>query len=209
MIVRVTGVVAEVTDGSVIIERDGLAHEILVPTYAVVELAPRHGQAITLHTLEFFEGNQVSGNLVPRMLGFTRLEDREFFQRFINVKGIGPRKALKALAEPTARIAGWIEAGESKALAKLPGIGQRGAELIIASLKGKLEDLALLTGAAPREAVLLNEAQMDALKVLVAWGDSRADAERWLAKAAAAANGKLDSADEWVRAAYRVKSGTT
>ncbi|UCC30574.1 MAG: hypothetical protein JSU86_20550, partial [Phycisphaerales bacterium] len=120
---------------------------------------------------------------------------------------IGPRKALKALGQPVRRIATWIESGDAKALAHLPGIGSRAAELIVASLKGKMDDLAL-PAAEPKEAKTgrLSQAQRDALEVLVAWGDTRGDAERWLERAAQL-NPDVQMPDEWVRAAYRVKTG--
>ena len=44
------------------------------------------------------------------------------------------------------------------------------------------------------------------VEVLVAWGDPRGEAERWLSRAAQLRPG-LDSADEWVRVAYRIKTG--
>jgi len=130
-----------------------------------------------------------------------------FFKRFVGVKGIGPRKALKALSGPVGRIASWIEEGDGKALSGLPGIGSRAAELIVASLKGKMADLALPGRAtAPSEEAALTQAQRDALEILVAWGDPRGDAERWLQRAAQV-HPELESPDEWVRVAYRVKSG--
>lgn len=207
MIVRLTGTLIEVTEESVVLDRDGVAREVLVPQFAVSELAAYRGQVVTLHTMEFYEGNHASGSLVPRMLGFLHPEDRDFFRRFVAVKGIGPRKALKALGQPVRRIATWIESGDAKALAHLPGIGSRAAELIVASLKGKMDDLAL-PAAEPKEAKTgrLSQAQRDALEILVAWGDSRGDAERWLERAGQL-NPDVQMPDEWVRAAYRVKTG--
>ena len=99
MIVRLSGSLVDVTEESVVLEREGIAREVLVPQFAVAELAAYRGQVVTLHTLEFLEGNSASGQLVPRILGFLHPEDREFFSRFVSVKGIGPRKALKALCE--------------------------------------------------------------------------------------------------------------
>ena len=207
MIVRLSGTLVDVTEESVLIERDGMTREVLVPLFAVGELASYRGQVVTLHTIEFYEGNQASGHLVPRMLGFMHPEDRDFFSRFVSVKGIGPRKALKALGEPVRRIATWIESGDAKALVRLPGIGQRAAELIIASLKGKMEDLALAASdAGETKTAELSQAQRDALEVLVAWGDSRSDAQQWLERAAQL-HPDLQGPDEWVRAAYRVKGG--
>ncbi len=207
MIVRLSGTLIEVNEDSVVIDREGVAREVLVPQFAIGELAACRGKVVTLYTMEFFEGNPAVGHLTPRMLGFLHVEDRLFFQRFVNVKGIGPRKALKALTEPVRRIASWIESSDVKAITRLPGIGQRAAELVVASLKGKVEDLALPSGeAGPEAASVFSQAQRDALEVLVAWGDSRNDAERWLERAGQLSP-DLQSPDEWVRAAYRVKTG--
>ncbi len=207
MIVRLTGTLTEVDEDAVVVERDGLAHQVMVPQFAVAELAAHRGQTVSLHTIQFFEGSHMSGQLVPRMLGFLHPEDRLFFERFVSVKGIGPKKALKALAEPVRRIASWIESGDAKSLARLPGIGKRAAELIVATLRGKLADLAM-ESADSREApaARFSAPQRDAIEVLVAWGDARPDAERWLTRAAQV-HPELDSADQWVRAAYRVKTG--
>jgi len=207
MIVRLIGTLIEVDENSVVVERDGVGREVLVPPFAIGELAASRGQIVTLHTLEILEGNKASNQLVPRLLGFLHAEDRVFFRRFVEVKGIGPRKALRALTEPVRRIASWIESADSKALARLPGIGARAADLIVASLKGKLKDLALPAeydvGARVAE---LSQDQRDALEVLVAWGDSRNDAQRWLERAIQL-HPDVESADGWVRAAYRVKAG--
>ncbi len=207
MIVRLTGTLIDITEESVVIEREGVAREVLVPQFAIGELAAHRGQVVTLQTVEFYEGNQASGHLVPRILGFLHPEDRLFFSRFVSVKGLGPRKALKALAEPVRRIATWIESGDAKALARLPGIGPRAAELVIASLKGKMDDLALPAPTmAGEKAAQLSQTQRDTLEILVAWGDSRGDAQRWLERAAQLYP-DLQSADEWIRIAYRIRSG--
>jgi len=207
LIVRLVGTLVEVADGAVVLERNGVSREVLVPHFAIGELAACRGREVTLHTMEFLEGNPASGNLVPRMLGFLHPEDRMFFNRFISVKGIGPRKALKALTEPVRRVASWIEGADTKALTQLPGIGRRAAELIVAELKGKMDDLALPTEpAAKRPAVHLSQPQRDALEVLLAWGDTRTDVERWLERAGQL-HPDLDSAGDWVRAAYRIKTG--
>jgi len=207
MIVRLTGTLIEVNEESIVLDRDGIAREVLVPHFAISELAAYRGQLVTLHTIQFYEGNHSSGHLVPRILGFLHPEDREFFTRFVSVKGIGPRKAMKALAEPVRRIASWIESGDAKALARLPGIGNRAAELIVATLKGKVADLALAgDSSVPSKTAQLTSPQRDALEVLVAWGDPRGDAERWLERAGQL-HPDLHSPDEWVRMAYRIKTG--
>ncbi len=209
MIVRLTGNVVEVTEESAILERDGVAREVLIPGFAVGELTACRGKEMSLHTIEFIEANQSGGNMTPRLVGFVHPEDRVFFRHFISVKGIGLRKAMKALAEPIRKIADWIECGDKKSLTTLPGIGGRAAEMIIAELKGKLEAFALggsSTNGQSVDVARFNDAQRDALEVLTAWGDPRQDAERWLERAAQL-HPDTKLAEDWVKVAYRIKTG--
>ncbi len=207
MITKLTGIVTEVQDQSVVLEREGIGYEVLVPGYAVGELAAHRGREVVFHTLEFLEGNSANGNLVPRLVGFLHPEDKAFFSRFIGVKGIGPRKALRALSEPIAKVANWINDRELRLLATLPGIGRRGAEMIVAELKGKVDEFA--SGTASVSAGTTEgcaQPRQDALEVMLAWGDGRNDAVRWLERAAQL-HPDLSSADEWVRSCYRIKAG--
>lgn len=207
MIVALRGRLAEVGEESVVIDRDGLSFEVLIPGYAVAELAACRGQSVTLHTTAYLEGSAMGGNLTPRLIGFLHPEDRAFFEVFTTVKGVGVRKGLRALAVPVARIAADIEASDAAALARLPGIGRRMADQIIAELRGKVSAHAM-AGAEPPVAAQagLDREQLDAVEILVAWGDGRADAQRWVARAAQLHPG-LGGAESWVKAAYRIKSG--
>lgn len=206
MIVRLTGTLLEVDEESVVVERDGVAREVLVPGFAVGELTAHRGLEVTLHTLEFLEANALVGNMTPRLVGFLYPEDRHFFHRFVSVKGIGARKALRALNEPVRRIAGWIQAGDTKSLATLPGIGKRAAEMIVAELRGKVDEFAFGESAPVVETARFTSGQRDALEVLLALGEARADAERWLERAAQL-HPDLSEAEALVKASYRIKTG--
>ncbi len=205
MIARISGLLAEVNDGSVLVEHNGLGYEVLVPAYAVGELAALRGQQVVLHTLDYLEGSAAGGNLIPRLVGFCHIEDRTFFQRFITVKGMGIRKGLRALAQPVAAIASAIEDGDATQLARLPGVGKRGAEKIVAELRGKLDEFVLAPADAVPEHAWTQE-QRDALAVLVALGERNSDAHRWLERAMQL-HGEIATADGWVKAAYRIKTG--
>ncbi len=207
MIVRISGILSDLSETSAIIDRDGLAYEVLVPAYALAELAAYRGDSVTLHTLEYLEGAAAGGNLTPRIIGFMHPEDRAFFRRFITVKNVGVRKGLKALALPIARIAALIESGDANALSKLPGIGKRMAEQIVAELRGKVTEHAYAAADVPAAVRHeMSQEQRDAIEILVAWGDARSDAERWIARAAQL-HDDLASPEDWVRAAYRIKAG--
>lgn len=73
----------------------------------------------------------------PVLIGFPTLEEKAFFQLFITVAAIGPMKAVKALVRPVGEVAAAIEQKDIASLSKLPGIGKRTAEKIVATLHGK------------------------------------------------------------------------
>jgi holliday junction DNA helicase RuvA len=120
---------------------------------------------------------------------------------------------LKALAAPIAQVAAAIEQGDTASLSRLPGVGKRTAEQIVATLRGKLTEFALqdrllssVDGQAGRAQSPLSQAQLDALHVMLAWGDRRMDAEQYLRRAAET-HKDLKSPEDWVRAAYKIKAG--
>ena len=116
--------------------------------------------------------------------------------------GAGPRPAEKLQSTlrvplnparkgvPTASGDVLFEAGDLKGLGRLPGVGPRLASQIVAELRGKAGPFAL-GGKAAAAAVesAMSQPQRDALELLVAWGDSRTEAQRWLERA-----GQLDMA---------------
>ncbi len=213
MIETLSGQVAEVGDGFVVLDREGIGFRVAIPAYCLGELASRNGQGVMLHTLLFIDGQQ-NGQMEPHLVGFTNSADKVFFRRFISVKGIGWKKALKALAFPAGQVASWIEHGDATSLKQLPGIGSRAADLIIAQLKGKMDDLALAAGATRGNAMVgatghvFSEGQRDALEIMVALGDSRVDAEGWVLTVMERESGESPtSAEDWIRAAYAIRSG--
>ena len=78
---------------------------------------------LDLETFYFVTANQPT----PRLIGFQRGIEREFFKKLITVPNVGPTTATRALAFSVSTIAGWIEAGDTAALGRLPVPEQRGA----------------------------------------------------------------------------------
>lgn len=204
MICRISGRIEDVSADAVVVAVNGLAYEVLIPAAAAIDLSQRRGAEITLHTLQYFEGNPAGANLTPRLVGFLTPADRAFFQRLTRVKGISIRRGLRALSVPIPQIAAAIEQGDIRLLTGLPEIGKKTATTIVSELQGDLDaflDAAVPPAAAPTE---LNDAQRLAVEIMAQWGDRRADAERWVA-AAVAADESLREADDIVRAAYKAK----
>ena len=182
----------------------GLWYEIRVPACDVEQLTRRVGQDIILHTIHYFEGDPSHGQVTPRLIGFRSESDRDFLKIFTTVKGVGVRKALRALARPIAEIAAAIQAKDARFLISLPEIGKRTAEQIIVELHGKLDGFAGegLPCQAPPE---MSEATTEAISVLVGLGERRGDAAA-LVERVLGVDPDLKSAEEIIQHAYKLKA---
>ncbi len=203
MICRLAGRLLEVRGEAAVLDVGGVGYEVLLPASSAAELAGQLGQELTLHTLQYLEGNPAGANLVPRLVGFLTAAEREFFQLFTRVKGISTRRALRAMCIPVAQLAAAIESGDGRVLTSLPEIGKKTAQQVIAELQGKCQAF-LVAAAVAAPVPALTEAQRIALEILVQWGDRRAEAQRWIA-AAVEADPSLTEPDAIVRAAYRTR----
>lgn len=73
-----------------------------------------------------------------QLFGFLDLKDKQFFQALIKISGIGPKMAMQILSGTSVNeLVRYIESEDVKSLTKLPKIGQKKAEQIVLSLKGK------------------------------------------------------------------------
>ena len=175
---------------SVEIDVGGLGYEVLLPTY-VWRALEAHPDEVELFTYYYVPER----NPTPVLIGFLRPVEREFFKKILKVRGMGPAKAQKALATSVSTLAGWIEAEDKAAIRRLPGVGARQAEQIVAELKGKVVEEALLRDehyASPPEPTppALDRAVADALEALVNLGYQRREAQQWLDRAVAAGDGE-------------------
>ena len=201
MIARIRGTVDEVRANSVYIDVDDLTYEVFVPAVSLPELQTRVGQRVTLHTLEYVEGNSSFGNLVPRLIGFLTEVERDFFLQFITVPSIGISKGLKAMTMPIADIAGAIESRNVAVLQQLPGIGKRTAEKAIAQLHGKLEGFHVGAGV-PASTPAAQSIQGEAVDALMALGYRRSEAEDLIGRTLAA-GAKAESAEQLIHDCFR------
>jgi Holliday junction DNA helicase RuvA len=183
MISAITGDLRRVEDDRVHLSCGPVVYEILVPASDITELHASLGEQITFHTIFDIEGDPTRGGLTPRLIGFLRVEDKRFFELFITVKGIGPKRALRALVQPAGQIAQAIESKDTRFLVGLPEIGKRTAEQVVAELAGKVSEFAI---AGPRPLAGHTVGQAEAIDAAIKLGITRIEAERLLDRAAAA-----------------------
>ena len=206
MITRLSGLLERVSDGAAVVASGDLAYEVLLPAAEVARLEREVGSRVVLHTIHTLEGVSQGASYRPRLLGFASPEDREFFELFITVRGIGPRKAMRALAIPFPRIAEAIAAGDVGLLSSLPEIGRKMAQTICAELAEKVDPY--LRGVAPAAAAAKGDPRrqvaLDAIEVLVQLGEPR-PAARDLVERAVAVPEAPASVEETVTAALRLR----
>ncbi|MBN2457281.1 MAG: hypothetical protein JXB29_12215 [Sedimentisphaerales bacterium] len=206
MIASIKGKLIKLDSDNCMIEVGSIGYEVMLPGYCVSSLSEKIGSEISLCTMEYYEGTPAGGNLIPRLVGFLNSGERDFFVKFISVKGIGIRKALRLLSIPIATVATAIEAGDDKVLMSLEGVGRRMAQQIIAELKGKLKVFAIGAEPAGQAEHIFKPFQTEALEILIAWGEKRAEVIE-LIELACRRHPQVNSAEQLVPLIYRLKQG--
>ena len=135
---------------------------------------------LTFYTIYYIDGSPAGGHLTPKLVGFLDPLDREFFETFTTVPGVGFMRALKCLVRPLNEIALAIERGDTSFLKELPFIGAKTAERIVTELRGKMAKFALAHAEAPLsvEQESSSELKQEALQVLEQLEYSRSEAQR-------------------------------
>jgi Holliday junction DNA helicase RuvA len=207
MITKITGKLTKLLDERAIVEIHPIHLEVWIPEYTRRQLQQEIGNEIRLHTLVHLDGNMTQGKVVPRLLGFLSEAEREFFDLFCIVDGVGPKKALRAMVRPVREIAAAIEEQDVKFLSGLPGIGPSTAERIVAKLRRKVPKFALIakrTGDMPITSHTL-DVITETFEALVALGNSEAEARRLIDKGTEGGKKKFKDSASLIEAIYKNK----
>ncbi|MGN6137059.1 MAG: Holliday junction branch migration protein RuvA, partial [Aureliella sp.] len=168
------------------------------------------GKNVSLHTIYYLEGNAASGGkLAPRLVGFLSTVEREFFELFCSVDGVGVKKALRAMTQPVQDTAVMIEQQDTKALSALPGVGPATAERMVAKLRRKMPKFALLVRRDAPAAGGEDASQgvvEETYRALLALGHAEADARR-LVDQALASGTKFKDTETLIQLIYRKQFG--
>jgi len=144
MISEINGKIKKKKESSVIIDCNGISYEILVPPAVMkaIDSAKLPDGSINLITYHYYQMDP--SKAMPVLVGFLNEIEREFFEQFIKVSGVGPKAACKALSLSFSSIADAIDNGDMALLKTLPGIGEQKAREIIAKLQGKVGKFCLM-----------------------------------------------------------------
>lgn len=182
MIVSLRGIFRGRTAEGIIVEVGGVGYEVLLPPIVEQALGElTEGRELDLRIAYYATRDQP----VPVLFGFTRDEERQFWELLRSAPQVGPKSAARAMVLPINRIAQAIQEGNRQLVDSLPGISAQGADKIIASLRKKVARFATLSDAevvAPPPPRSDEELERLAVAFLVEMGVKRADAARDVAR---------------------------
>ncbi len=182
MISHLRGVLARKDEVASSVELDvgGVWYEVELPAFVWRGLEDTPvGEKLELETYYLVTANAP----IPRLIGFQRVVEREFFKKLIGVPNVGATTAAKALVVSVSTVARWIEEGDTASLSRLPGIGKRTADTLVAQLRGKVVEEALLAdegferAEAPKPPAV-SDVTRDTTDALVGLGYTRTEADR-------------------------------
>ena len=205
MISRISGKVVEKGSNYLILENGGMCYEVFIPAAVMQRLEEQIGpqETVSLRTYHYFQVEPSKST--PVLIGFLNDVERDFFQIFITVSGIGPRAALRALNQPISLIARAIDEGDLKFLKSLPGIGEQRAREIVAKLQNKVGKFGLIQDDHVRTAGGRSKDTVDeVLAVLTQLGYKRPEANAMIQKALEI-SGDIESSEELLNVVYKQK----
>jgi Holliday junction DNA helicase RuvA len=182
MIAHLRGRLISKHPNQAIVETAGVGYDVTIsiPTFSDL---PSAGAEVALHIHTHVREDTIA------LYGFLRSEEKQLFEKLIQVSGIGPKLAITILSGmPTSEMVTAIRSGDIARLTRIPGIGKKTAERMVLELRDKLEAF----GETPPPK-LASPVEEDVLSALTNLGYQRTSAERALA--AAAGNGKSGSFD--------------
>jgi len=145
VIATLSGKLRRKLEDRVVLEVGGIGYEVFLPPIALRALEDAHAEdgdkASEMKLVIYYHATRDQPR--PVLIGFTSDLDKEFFEKLITVKDIGPMVAARSLAAPVAELAAAIARQDEKYLKGLPGIGPQKAKNIVAQLQAKVAKFAL------------------------------------------------------------------
>ncbi len=203
MISQISGKIKKRKPSSLEIDVGGIAYEILIPPAVMkgIDKAKSADGNISLITYHYYQMDQ--SKAMPVLVGFLNEIEKEFFEQFITVSGVGPKAACRALTLAISDIAAAIDHGDMAVLKSLPGIGDQKAREIVAKLQGKVGKFALMQdkfdGGISEGKENIKE---EALSILLQLQYKKKEAQEMIAKAFKR-NPKIFSCEDILNEVYR------
>jgi len=145
MISHIRGKIAKRKDSSLVLDVEGgISYEVLIPG-CVMKSLDRHIEPDgMIRLVTYYYHHTDPARSIPVLIGFLNEIEKEFFEKFITVSGIGPKAAVRALNVSLSHVIKAIADGDLATLKSLPGIGEQRAKEIVAKLQNKVGKFGLI-----------------------------------------------------------------
>jgi len=203
MISRIRGKLEHKDENRLLVDVNGIVYDVAIPRTVCSKVAAAvTGDNIDLVVYSYLNIDQ--NRALMNMVGFSDELERDFFEKFISVSGVGPKAAIKAFDKPIAEIARAIENGDINFLKTLSGIGPQRAKQIVAQLQGKVGRFALLKEEKSIPCAGANETIAEAKQVLKRLGYSVKEIDEMTARVAKE-KPQIDKLEDFLNEVYKQK----
>ncbi len=196
MIGFLRGILLDKQPPALVLDVQGVGYEIEAPMTTFYDL-PAVGENVSLYT------HLAVREDAHTLYGFSRLSDRGLFRALIRVNGVGAKLALTILSGmPANDFALCVQAGDTAALVKLPGVGKKTAERLVVEMRDKLADWSATPqsgGSAKAQPPDVANPVEEAVSALMALGYKAPEASRLVR----AVDSRHQSTEEIIRAALQ------
>jgi len=128
------GVIIDKQPPALLLDVQGVGYEVEAPMTTFYDL-PAVGESVSLYT------HLAVREDAHTLYGFSKAPDRALFRALIKVNGVGAKLALTILSGmPANDFAVCVQAGDTAALVKLPGVGKKTAERLVVEMRDKLSN---------------------------------------------------------------------
>jgi Holliday junction DNA helicase RuvA len=206
MISQIKGKIQKKKQLSVILDVGEISYEIMVSPAVMKNIDDSRGEDgdITLITYHYYQMDK--SKAIPVLVGFVNEIEKEFFERFITVSGVGPKAACRALSQPISVIADAIDRGDMALLKTLPGIGEQKAREIIAKLQGRVGKFGLIKDGGPHDRPAAKEDIKDEATNVLLQLQYKKNEARDMVEAAVKRNPKASSCEDILNEVYKGRS---
>lgn len=139
MIGYVKGSVLSYSDGTVLLENNGIGYEIACSAEAYARLTSKGEGAVFTYMAVKEDGIS--------LYGFVSQEEKEMFLKLISVQGVGPKLGITVLSGMSLKdLIMKIITADVKGLSSVKGLGKKTAERIVLELREKIGSVDESTG---------------------------------------------------------------
>ena len=136
MIEYIKGILTDSSPSHAVLEAQGIGYKVAIPLNNYAKL-PQTGKETILYI------STVIREDAHKSYGFTSKTERDFFEKLIDVSGIGPKTGLALIGHMELMdLQLAISQSNITLLSKVPGIGKKTAERLIVELKDKTAKIA-------------------------------------------------------------------